>query len=879
MRDALRHARLQAILYGPRSHEAMLSRKTAQIAATRAFSMVATAPHTSPQVQAASDSEASLAVAVAGAGGTSTLAREAPPGCVGAVSFSVAESRVPSVEVVRARRAVAEVQGTLSALQNRGAVSVPDITRAVCEATKRATAPGAPRPPSRGRADDLASVMEGTPFPLSPPGPWAAGGRRPGDLHAGPLCTCGRHRCDQGHFPVVDVFEVYDMHCQYDCGAHEQNACASYVYPEAHATCVIHTILTLVSGVTVPLKSPDSVPREASVARRIAVDPESEDGLFVTAQIEKGLSLDLIEELSAAQIADPSECLIVDAAFVALSGDMKLSPEEAAAVGSPSTPIPVLNSLCKARARSLIGGLMLRATPSADGIREVDKRTVALEWERQGGGDKRRLCIAHNRLLNNLSDGWPISFTTPYAVLETAQPGDVYVKRDHKGGFNVVVIHPAFRRFFCFICPVTGKFYRSKRLTFGWVLSPSVFCSFTAVINSIIAARMAVEIHPRCTSAYYIDDCLTSTPSGGGAALAIPPSMSDSPLLQRAQSANVSRTVIILIEVQRRAGFPTASEKDDVGESLAFLGVRIDSATRSAVVLSPKIFKTLTMIHFLILVAEEARSYRIIVPRSFVLKCAGSTQWLAEIFRSGRLHTPALWRAAELLRLRSPPSVSDLPNFVSTLQWWAEAASSGRLLPHRFIVALDIPSLDLFFDWVSSASDVVPAVPVSLAQPSATRPVVSLLSDAAGGCAVGGCWTCDRGGSVRAFFAPLSPEERAWPAIDAKELKALVVWLESFGHEHEGAVLLYGTDNAGNVFTINRLRVDASNTVTQKLLSRMLAAADQWGIDIIAWWCPRALNAISDSLSKSLSLADARRVARTFGVVLLDTPADIPAFL
>ena len=144
---------------------------------------------------------------------------------------------------------------------------------------------------------------------------------------------------------MVDIFELYDMHCQYDCCAHEQRADASYVYPDAHAACVIHTILTLASGAYVPFKSPDVIPREISVARRIVIDPATPDGAFVTEQIAKGLSLDLIEELSPSQIADPAECLMVDAAFVALSGDMNLSADEAAIVRTPHPDIPAIDAL------------------------------------------------------------------------------------------------------------------------------------------------------------------------------------------------------------------------------------------------------------------------------------------------------------------------------------------------------------------------------------------------------------------------------------------------------------------------------------------------------------------------------------------------------
>jgi hypothetical protein len=156
--------------------------------------------------------------------------------------------------------------------------------------------------------------------------------------------------------------------------------------------------------------------------------------------------------------------------------------------------------------------------------------------------------------------------------------------------------------------------------------------------------------------------------------------------------------------------------------------------------------------------------------------------------------------------------------------------------------------------------------------------VVALLHDASGELtagAVGGCWRAEGDQLARAFYYQLSEEERAWPSIAPKELRALVEWLERFGSQYPGAVLLAGTDNAGNVFTVNRLRIDPADTVMASLLSRLLAAADCWGIDVIVWWCPRALNGVSDALSKSPSVTDARRVAASLGVVLSDPCPDV----
>jgi hypothetical protein len=152
---------------------------------------------------------------------------------------------------------------------------------------------------------------------------------------------------------------------------------------------------------------------------------------------------------------------------------------------------------------------------------------------------------------------------------------------------------------------------------------------------------------------------------------------------------------------------------------------------------------------------------------------------------------------------------------------------------------------------------------------------VAVLTDASGkeeGGAIGGCWWASTDAVTHAFYAKLSQDESDWSAICAKELLAQVTWLERFGQAYRGAVILFGTDNAGNVFTVNRLRVDAEDAVMTSLLSRFLAAADACDVECLVWWCPRALNGISDDLSKCSTFVDARRVAANLGVALHAQP-------
>jgi hypothetical protein len=146
--------------------------------------------------------------------------------------------------------------------------------------------------------------------------------------------------------------------------------------------------------------------------------------------------------------------------------------------------------------------------------------------------------------------------------------------------------------------------------------------------------------------------------------------------------------------------------------------------------------------------------------------------------------------------------------------------------------------------------------------------MVALLSDAAGTTALGGVWRAAGNTTLHSFYHLLSDVERDWPSIALKELLAIVLWLEHMGRFYRGFSLLCGTDNIGNVFTVNHLRVAADDLPMAQLLERLITAADACDIECLLWWCPRALNGFSDVLSKCASSALARREATRLGAVL-----------
>jgi hypothetical protein len=69
----------------------------------------------------------------------------------------------------------------------------------------------------------------------------------------------------------------------------------------------------------------------------------------------------------------------------------------------------------------------------------------------------------------------------------------------------------------------------------------------------------------------------------------------------------------------------------------------------------------------------------------------------------------------------------------------------------------------------------------------ATRIFVASGNEEGG--AIAGCWRSSVDAVTHAFHMLPSPEQRAWPAICAKELLAQVAWLERFGGAYKGSPL------------------------------------------------------------------------------------------
>lgn len=150
------------------------------------------------------------------------------------------------------------------------------------------------------------------------------------------------------------------MHCEFVCRSHELDAAGAHVFPEAHASCSIHTLLTLLSGAWVPWRDAAARPSSQQRARRIVTAADSPEGRFVSEQLEKGLALDLWEKLTPEQAAAFEQCSIIEAGFAALVGKLRLSDTEIARGvndAAETIAVPDINAIALERATAFVSAL------------------------------------------------------------------------------------------------------------------------------------------------------------------------------------------------------------------------------------------------------------------------------------------------------------------------------------------------------------------------------------------------------------------------------------------------------------------------------------------------------------------------------------------
>ena len=108
----------------------------------------------------------------------------------------------------------------------------------------------------------------------------------------------------------------------------------------------------------------------------------------------------------------------------------------------------------------------------------------------QGKG-KFRACHDYSRGTNNTSRSAPFMLPSVWAARDVVKGGSYFCKYDLRDGFFSIPVHENSRNKLVIRHPATGRLLRCRRLPFGFVDSPRLFCGLTEAVADIVRRRTA----------------------------------------------------------------------------------------------------------------------------------------------------------------------------------------------------------------------------------------------------------------------------------------------------------------------------------------------------------------------------------------------------
>ena len=107
------------------------------------------------------------------------------------------------------------------------------------------------------------------------------------------------------------------------------------------------------------------------------------------------------------------------------------------------------------------------------------------------GADKWRACHDYSVGTNRWARTAPFGLPSVWDVKRLSKPSSYYVKYDLRDGFYAVPVHPNSKNRLLMRHPATGRLIRCRRLPFGYLDSPRLFCSVTEAIAGEFRRRSA----------------------------------------------------------------------------------------------------------------------------------------------------------------------------------------------------------------------------------------------------------------------------------------------------------------------------------------------------------------------------------------------------
>jgi hypothetical protein len=319
------------------------------------------------------------------------------------------------------------------------------------------------------------------------------------------------------------------------------------------------------------------------------------------------------------------------------------------------------------------------------------------------------------------------------------------------------------------------------------------FTQFPAYANAVMAAVSQILWAHGIPNCFLTDDILVVGRS-------------------EADCADRLRRAIGLLEGM---GWLLAPDKiEPPAQQMPFLGILIDTRRQRLSIEAAKLLPILRAVRS-VLSARRAAARD-------VWSLVGRLGWVAMVMISGRPYLKFMWELAP--DYFDPSRVCSLSNAAfRDLEWWDRRLSA--LVADR-----------------AADAEVVWAPFWTTGRISHVR----IFSDASGDVGFGA--VCDGRLVHGTWHEPIKDvRSSAWA-----ELVPLLVVLRDLGPQLRGRVVIVTTDNAGNVFCLNKGSCRSQDAF--RLLRRIFELAEQYEVYLVGDWVPRELNDLCDRFSKSHDL-------------------------
>ena len=135
----------------------------------------------------------------------------------------------------------------------------------------------------------------------------------------------------------------------------------------------------------------------------------------------------------------------------------------------------------------------------------------------QQGAEKWRACLDVSVGTNRVAPSAPFALPTVWDVRRVLKPDSHFAKYDLRDGFFAVPVHPDSRHRLVMRHPGTGRLMWCRRLPFGYVDSPRLFCSVTEALAAELRRRVAgfgIHVFVYCDDWLVVGDTEAATRLG-----------------------------------------------------------------------------------------------------------------------------------------------------------------------------------------------------------------------------------------------------------------------------------------------------------------------------------------------------------------------------